>query len=114
FGGIETRLPKPGDPTAGGQIYARDEKEFPDYFVGGPRFSSGRQLATAGRPQPGASPQPVSFCVEPLSYVGKKDLQTDIDNFQAALQGKQYTEAYLPAITPGTVEHWLRNTHYKT
>jgi 5-methyltetrahydropteroyltriglutamate--homocysteine methyltransferase len=36
----------------------------------------------------------------------------DLTNFRAALQGVKPEEAFLPANTPGTIEHWLRNEHY--
>jgi 5-methyltetrahydropteroyltriglutamate--homocysteine methyltransferase len=114
IGGIETRPVRPDDPRPIGTIYGRDAKEFPDYFAGGPRFASGRALASAGNNAPSAGPVEGSFCIGPIAYVGSADLQVDIDNFKAALDGKEYTEAYLPAITPGTVEHWLRNTYYKS
>ena len=52
------------------------------------------------------------MCVGPISYVGHADTQADIDNFRAGLEGTNPPEIYLPAITPGTVEHWLRNEHY--
>ena len=31
-----------------------------------------------------------------------------------ALQGVEVAEAFLPAVAPGTIEHWLRNEHYRT
>src|SRR5258707_11310171 len=35
----------------------------------------------------------------------------DIANLKAALVG-QTVEGYLPAIAPGTIEHWLQNEYY--
>src|SRR6185437_10855898 len=32
-------------------------------------------------------------------------------NFQAALQGLD-VEGYMPAVAPGTIEHWLFNDYY--
>ena len=41
-------------------------------------------------------------------------MQQDIQNLKAAVQEHgDGIEPYLPAITPGTVEHWLWNEHYK-
>lgn len=115
FGGLELRDAQPGERGyAPGQIFSRDAKEFPDYFVGGARFSGVRQAAAAGAPPPFTPAPKTAFAAGPITYVGQADLQTDIDNFKAALEGKQYRDAYLPAITPGTVEHWLRNDYYKT
>jgi 5-methyltetrahydropteroyltriglutamate--homocysteine methyltransferase len=49
-----------------------------------------------------------------MKYIGQAAIAEDIANFKAALAGLDVKEAYLPAITPGSVEHWLRNDHYKT
>jgi 5-methyltetrahydropteroyltriglutamate--homocysteine methyltransferase len=78
----------------------RDARKFGDYFV------NRRLFATPGGKLP--------VCVEPLRYVGHDKLKRDIDNFKAALHGAQVEEAFLPANTPGTMEHWLRNDYYKT
>ena len=53
-------------------------------------------------------------CVAPLRYVGHADLKKDIDNFTAALTGASPAGAFLPANSPGTIEHWMTNEHYKT
>jgi 5-methyltetrahydropteroyltriglutamate--homocysteine methyltransferase len=78
----------------------RDARKFGDYFTGR------RLFATPGGKLP--------VCVEPLRYVGQDKLKRDIDNFKAALKGAKTEEAFLPANTPGTMEHWLRNDYYKT
>ncbi|HWC30381.1 MAG TPA: cobalamin-independent methionine synthase II family protein [Dehalococcoidia bacterium] len=52
-------------------------------------------------------------CVGPVSYVGQALIQTDIDNFKAALEGQQYEEGFLPAIAPGTFGRGV-NQYYKT
>jgi 5-methyltetrahydropteroyltriglutamate--homocysteine methyltransferase len=78
----------------------RDARKFGDYFV------NRRMFATPGGKLP--------VCVEPLRYVGHDKLKRDIDNFKAALNGNEVEEAFLPANTPGTMEHWLRNDYYKT
>jgi 5-methyltetrahydropteroyltriglutamate--homocysteine methyltransferase len=78
----------------------RDARKFGDYFV------NRRMFATPGGK--------LAVCVGPLRYVGHDKLQRDIDNFKAALNGVKAEEAFLPANTPGTMEHWLRNDYYKT
>ena len=45
--------------------------------------------------------------------MGKAGAETDIKTLKAAVQGLE-VEPWLPAITPGTVEHWLWNEHYKS
>ena len=53
-------------------------------------------------------------CTGPISYKGHKQVQTDIENLKAALQGRKAEEAFLPAISPTSVEDWQVNTYYKT
>ena len=102
--GFVTRTYKPGEGPKPLSIASRDVKRFPEYFAAGGRGFG----AFAGS---GPSKAQV-FCVEPLKYVGQESLKEDLDNFRAALQGKNVAEAFLPANTPGTIEHWLRNEHY--
>ncbi|HLF77630.1 MAG TPA: cobalamin-independent methionine synthase II family protein [Dehalococcoidia bacterium] len=106
--GFERRQLGPNDPPPL-LITGRDIQDFPEYFASG-LGGFAAQPGFAGR---GPSQTQV-FCVGPLQYVGKQDLDTDITNFKAALQGVNVAEAYLPANTPGTIEHWLRNQYYKS
>jgi 5-methyltetrahydropteroyltriglutamate--homocysteine methyltransferase len=83
------------------EITARDATKFAAYFEANPRARF-----------PGAPTVPV--CIQDLRYVGQADLARDIANFKAALAGVKIAEAYLPANTPGTIEHWMANEHYKS
>jgi 5-methyltetrahydropteroyltriglutamate--homocysteine methyltransferase len=40
-------------------------------------------------------------------------VQTDIANFKAALANVELEEVYLPAVAPGSIEHWLKNVYYR-
>jgi 5-methyltetrahydropteroyltriglutamate--homocysteine methyltransferase len=82
-------------------IFGRDLAEFPDYFNRGGRTSIGHHAR-------------VFYCVEPLKYVGHDEVKSDIDNLNAALQGKEVEESFLPAVAPGTMEHWMKNEYYPT
>jgi 5-methyltetrahydropteroyltriglutamate--homocysteine methyltransferase len=82
-------------------IFGRDAVEFPDYFNRGGRTSIGHHAR-------------VFFCVEPLRYIGLDAVRADIDNFKAALEGVEVAEAFLPAVAPGTMEHWMKNEYYPT
>ena len=80
-------------------IFARDMVEFGDYFrkrKGGIRGENVKRV----------------FCNGPLKYVGHESLKSEIDDFKAALQGQTYEGAFLPAIAPGTIEHWMKNDYY--
>jgi 5-methyltetrahydropteroyltriglutamate--homocysteine methyltransferase len=81
-------------------IYERDLVEFADYF----------NARTSHR---GDNIKRV-FCNAPLTYVGHASLKAEIDDFKAALQGRKYEEAFLPAIAPGTIEHWMKNDYYSS
>ena len=80
-------------------IFGRDMVEFTEYFNRGGRTSIGHHAR-------------VFYCVEPLKYIGHDEVKADIENLTAALRGKRYEEAFLPAIAPGTMEHWMKNEHY--
>jgi 5-methyltetrahydropteroyltriglutamate--homocysteine methyltransferase len=77
---------------------SREGKSFPEFYATGS----------------GVHPFARMSCVAPLTYVGQSQLNRDIDNFKAALQGAPATEAFMPAISPANVEDWLWNAHYKT
>ena len=91
--GHEPRLAKPGEVLS--RIYGRDLLAFPEYFEGRGNLG-GREVV----------------CTGPLHYIGHAALQTDIDNFKAALQGVEDREPFLPAVAPGTIEHWMENAYY--
>jgi 5-methyltetrahydropteroyltriglutamate--homocysteine methyltransferase len=52
-------------------------------------------------------------CVGPIAWQDKGAVQTDIDNFKAALQAVEPTEAFLPAVSPGTLAQNVINEYYK-
>jgi 5-methyltetrahydropteroyltriglutamate--homocysteine methyltransferase len=80
-------------------IIARDETKFAGYFEANPRMRA-------------VGPPSMPVCVAPLRYVGQTDLAKDLDNFKAALTGVNVSGAFLPANTPGTIEHWMLNEYY--
>jgi 5-methyltetrahydropteroyltriglutamate--homocysteine methyltransferase len=80
---------------------ARDERKFAEYFAAIPRAQA-------------LGPPTMPVCVEPLRYVGHTELQKDIDNFTAALKAVTPAGAFLPANTPGTIEHWIANEYYRS
>ncbi|HZU89560.1 MAG TPA: cobalamin-independent methionine synthase II family protein [Stellaceae bacterium] len=95
--GIERR---PGSGLRRLSMTARDEIKFPEYFT-----ETRRVRYTGGAVLP--------VCTGELRYVGQAELRRDLDNFRAALAGVEVAGAFLPANTPGTIEHWLANEHYE-
>lgn len=80
-------------------IFGRDLKEFPEYFQNRLSTMRGENVWRV-------------FCNEPLKYVGHAAVKAEIETFKAALQGVKVEEAFLPAVAPGTLEHWLKNDYY--
>jgi 5-methyltetrahydropteroyltriglutamate--homocysteine methyltransferase len=113
--GIEARTFNVGEGPAPRDVNARDRKDFPGFFSAGlGGFGGGRGTfggASAQRPQ--EAQRTLQYCVSPLRYVGKAGAEQDIRNLKAAVEGLD-VEPWLPAITPGTIEHWLWNDHYKS
>jgi 5-methyltetrahydropteroyltriglutamate--homocysteine methyltransferase len=99
LGGIEVVPAREGDGLEQQMMFSRDLPEYGEYF-------QDRVDAALKAPR--------MLLTGPLTYIGQADIQADIANFKAALEDQSYGEAYLPAVTPGTMEHWLRNQHYST
>jgi 5-methyltetrahydropteroyltriglutamate--homocysteine methyltransferase len=93
--GHEERSAEPGSALA--RIYGRDVQEFAEYFAGRGNLG-GREVV----------------CTGPLRFIGQAAIQADIGNFKAALQGVQEQEPFLPAVAPGTIEHWMKNEYYQS
>jgi 5-methyltetrahydropteroyltriglutamate--homocysteine methyltransferase len=108
LGGHEQR-PRPANAHRG-SIFGRDAVDFPEYFE---RLGPGRGPNTRGGISASGAVPRSDTCVEPLTYIGQDVLQRDIDNLKAALAGVAAEEAFMSAVSPGTIEHWLRNAYYK-
>jgi 5-methyltetrahydropteroyltriglutamate--homocysteine methyltransferase len=52
-------------------------------------------------------------CVGPISWKDQTGLQDDISNFRAAIDGVQPVEAFMPAVSPGTLAQNVINEYYK-
>ena len=94
--GFIERTAKAGEQTS--TIFARDLVEFSEYFKNR-TYHRGDNVRRV-------------FCNAPLKYVGQESLKSEIEDFKAALAGQKYEEAFLPAIAPGTIEHWMKNDYY--
>jgi 5-methyltetrahydropteroyltriglutamate--homocysteine methyltransferase len=121
LGGIEIREFAPGEGPAPHDVQGRDRRDFPEFGrLGFPARPGGAPIVgQAGGPAGGGSMaapggrRSMVFCVGPITYTGQESYKEDIANLKAAVQGLD-VEGYLPAVAPGTMEHWLRNEYYKT
>ena len=90
-------------------IVARDARDYPEFHA----LGGGRLRRAAGPRLPGGNVNPTVVCTAPLEYVGQQATAADIAAMKSALQGLDgQVEGFLPAIAPGTIEHWLFNQHY--
>ena len=95
-------------PPANAGVMGRDRRDFPGlYALGRGGFDFGGAMPAVDVTRLATR----YVCTGPLRYTGAAAVQADIDRLAtaAAVHG---VEAFLPAVTPGTVEHWLRNEHY--
>jgi 5-methyltetrahydropteroyltriglutamate--homocysteine methyltransferase len=93
-------------------VWGRDLRDFPGFYATGHGGFPARTLANIGFGGEGEDASVTEYvCTEPLRYTGAAAIKADIDRLAAATAGRDVS-AFLPAITPGTVEHWLRNEYY--
>jgi len=96
--GIETVAPEPGARRA----RSRELRAFPEYY---------RDYYFTPRSKTRVGPDLTLVCTGPVRYIGQAAVQTDIENFRAALAGHRVEEAFIPASAPGAV---ARNQYYPT
>jgi 5-methyltetrahydropteroyltriglutamate--homocysteine methyltransferase len=85
-----------GSEPAYALVEARD---FPAYYE-----ARGPAVSTVKRPA----------CVGPISWQGTEQVQQDIANLKAALDGVEVADAFMTAASPGVVWYFLENSYYKT
>jgi 5-methyltetrahydropteroyltriglutamate--homocysteine methyltransferase len=96
--GFERRPVRPG-----GNPFQRgaDRERFAEFYA---ELDAREEIAT----------RTDSVCVGPIAYTGQAELQRDIDNFKAALEGVQVEEAFLPVAAPASVIPDRKNEYYKS
>jgi 5-methyltetrahydropteroyltriglutamate--homocysteine methyltransferase len=88
-------------------IVARDARDYPEFHA----LGGGRLRRVPVPVMRAGNVNPTVICTAPIQYVGHQPAARDIANFQSALEGLD-VEGFLPAIAPGTIEHWLFNQYY--
>jgi len=53
-------------------------------------------------------------CVGPITYTGHESLRRDLARLRGAMNGLDHLEAFVPSISPATLEWWQENRYYKT
>jgi 5-methyltetrahydropteroyltriglutamate--homocysteine methyltransferase len=118
--GLELRTFGPGEGPKPLDVQGRDRRDFPGFAAQGfPARPMGAPTTVGGGGAGGVASmredgtRTMVFCTGPLKFIGQEQVAEDIRNLKAALEGHD-VEGYLPAVAPGTMEHWLRNEYYKT
>ena len=88
--------------TGGSNTFARgaDRTKFAEFYA---ELDSHEKVATTMD----------SVVTGPITYIGAKELQRDIDNFKAALKGAKVVEGFLPVAAPASVIPDRKNEYYK-
>jgi 5-methyltetrahydropteroyltriglutamate--homocysteine methyltransferase len=89
------------ETTKRASLTAADMAEFPEFT----------QRAFMGRKAP---PMKRPSCNAPIAYRNRDELESDLDNFKAALRDVDVTEGFLSAASPGVIAQFLGNTYYPT
>src|SRR5579863_6765775 len=88
--GFELRPIKPGtDPFARGA----DRERFKEFYA---ELDGGKDRTWSNVTKQEA------VCIAPIEYTGHAELQRDIDNLKAALDGAKVDEAFLPVAAPSS------------
>ena len=99
--GFEQRPVKPGaNPFARGA----DRERFKEFYA---ELEGGNERTWSNVTQTEA------VCVGPVKYIGLGELQHDIDNLKAALQGVKVEEAFLPVAAPSSAIPDRKNEYYR-
>ena len=116
--GLEVRAFKSGEGPAPRDVQGRDRRDFPGFAAanfparfGGPGTASPAGSGVFAEGDDGT--RQMVFCAGPVKFVGQACVRNDIENLAAAVKGLD-VEAYLPAVAPGTMEHWIYNEYYKS
>src|SRR5438477_1939870 len=98
--GLASRKPQPGEPLVMSQR-TNERLAFKEFY------DDLQLLRDVGESER-------MVCTGPLSYIGRAEVQRDIQQFQAALQGTESTEQFMCVLAPGWIEHSLWNEYYAT
>ena len=88
----------------------RDALAFPDVYAE-------NRVMLAARPRAGGRPAPGLRwlrCSGPITYIGQREVETDIANLKAAMAAAGSREGFITALSPSNLEVFYRNDFYRT
>lgn len=91
--GMETITPKAGERVT------RENQAFPAFYKGGVHSGSAQARFA---------------CTGPIKYIGKPQLQADLENLKAALAGRDPVDAFVPSVSPSSCAGLMENRYYKS
>ena len=94
-----------------GPMHSKDRADFREFYDTGMAMAGG---GSSGSQQASATARLAQLtCTRPVQYTGEALIKRDIENFKAALSGVQVEEAFMPAVSPATLQI-LPNAHYQS
>jgi 5-methyltetrahydropteroyltriglutamate--homocysteine methyltransferase len=104
LGGFE-----PTERPIGSRVATRDALAFPGVYEE-MRAMYGARPSKVGR----TATRPALVCTGPITYVGQAQVQEDIANLTAAMQGVTAAEGFVTALSPNNLALNYRNEYYRT
>jgi 5-methyltetrahydropteroyltriglutamate--homocysteine methyltransferase len=106
--GFEIRKAQADKGRAGWTFGSKERSEFAQFYA--------EDGGMGGAGQSGGSSAARLFglvCTSPVTYTGHALIERDVQNLKAALAGANVEDAFVPAVSPATLQI-LPNEHYKT
>jgi 5-methyltetrahydropteroyltriglutamate--homocysteine methyltransferase len=76
-------------------IGREQREEFPEYSVG----------RVGGHRPAGAEPPMQLVCTGPINYTGQAEIERDIRNLKAAIEGQPVTDVFMAAVSPDNINY---------
>jgi 5-methyltetrahydropteroyltriglutamate--homocysteine methyltransferase len=81
---------------------SREHLAFPEFYA-----AHGQGRAPGSRPAH-------MVCTGPIAYAGRARVDADIANLKRAMAATGAATAFMPAVSPASIESWQKNAHYRS
>lgn len=81
--------------------HSREARDFPEFYADAAKGS-------------GPSLTQRMICTGPITYQGHALLAAELAILRDALKGRDYSEAFVPSISPSNIEEWQESKYYKS